>query len=985
MINNSSEENKLVEFYNLSIELNRYLKEDEINYLTNSNEILNKLSKFLLFPKNEREIIKWKSFTLILYNNGILQLLSKTTIEYKKLIKTSLISLLNQLNFFNDSYNEEKKILSEIYHDLLTDNNNYQQKVQTFQSNSTNNTFSKIKKSQSICDNKNMNLFESVSIKKEEPSKENEIAIEFNNILNNALKNNQCTNSNNNIENRNKEKVQQNLLNIKPEPALGLSSNVVNNFDYKQKNYVLMNIKKEPENNNKSYLINNIEKEIKKQVKNESVNFVLPNHRSRINYQINNSKSKPKSRSKSKASIEKIIDKNKKRLSEFISKINIYNTPIQFLKKCLELEDLRKQKFEKLKGYQQGISQDCKFTILYLICLFFPTYSNSQKKELIEVLKNLNLEDKINQYKHSLLYIPKTDRHKDFISSLLLSQEIKETINLHKLTIENIIEFYQLYLFYKLTDNKKTNLNQVIIHKIIISLIILIKNYHIIPSITDSFQLFKDLCIMKNFYKNLKKKVDEFSINQFHNNNSINDFLSDKDWTFMELFNPEDIEIYQKIINNIGKLYDINEKNEILLINSKVNLKFLSSIIDLYFFKQKKIIDSKPHYKKNLIKLEREIISYSKMYFDKECNIFDKFIINPEIKQIFDSLYSLLKTEFRDYDFSLYPFGSITQFLSSNSSDLDIYLDTSKLNNKIDFVEKLLRYIEKKVDKNGNCTLSFRLCVISFTYKSLKIDLSCLGFCPYMHSNLLRTYSMIDSRFPILALCIKEIIGLIHIKNTEGDKGYLNSFCWMMLLIVFLQDIIFPPILPKLLNESKTVKKEVEFGGKKKNFKNPSYKTLNFFWKNIYTSYIYVPYDNYKKYKEIYSSYCKEKNQMSVSEILIQFLEFVGYYFKYDSIFVNCYFLNEGLDNLASIYRNRSQDESLFKYYNDRYFQKNKTTKEYEKDGCILFREPFDGNYNPGQSLKSNEEVFFTSIQEAYKLLVSEGSISKLKQINPEI
>ena len=66
-------------------------------------------------------------------------------------------------------------------------------------------------------------------------------------------------------------------------------------------------------------------------------------------------------------------------------------------------------------------------------------------------------------------------------------------------------------------------------------------------------------------------------------------------------------EIYQKVINNIGRLYDVTPKNEILLINSKENLKFLSSIIDLFFFKEQKIINSKPHYRKTLIKLEKEL------------------------------------------------------------------------------------------------------------------------------------------------------------------------------------------------------------------------------------------------------------------------------------------------------------------------------------------------------------------------------------------
>ena len=68
----------------------------------------------------------------------------------------------------------------------------------------------------------------------------------------------------------------------------------------------------------------------------------------------------------------------------------------------------------------------------------------------------------------------------------------------------------------------------------------------------------------------------------------------------------------------------------------KKNLKFLSSIIDLFFFKEQKIINSKPHYRKTLIKLEREIVSFSKMY-------------SPD-KYLFINVYSILFNLFMWYN-----------------------------------------------------------------------------------------------------------------------------------------------------------------------------------------------------------------------------------------------------------------------------------------------------------------------------------------------
>ena len=76
-----------------------------------------------------------------------------------------------------------------------------------------------------------------------------------------------------------------------------------------------------------------------------------------------------------------------------------------------------------------------------------------------------------------------------------------------------------------------------------------------------------------------------------------------------------------------------------------------------------------------------------------------------------------------------------------------------------------------------------------------------MGFCPYLHSILFRTYSLIDSRFSLLAITLKKFVEIIKIKSKDNKIEFLNSFSWMILLITFLQDIINPQILPKLLSD----------------------------------------------------------------------------------------------------------------------------------------------------------------------------------------
>ena len=50
-----------------------------------------------------------------------------------------------------------------------------------------------------------------------------------------------------------------------------------------------------------------------------------------------------------------------------------------------------------------------------------------------------------------------------------------------------------------------------------------------------------------------------------------------------------------------------------------------------------------------------------------------------------------------------------------------------------------------------------------------------------------------------MAIILKKSIKFIGKKNQDNKNDFLHSFSWMIILIIFLQDIIKPQILPKVI------------------------------------------------------------------------------------------------------------------------------------------------------------------------------------------
>ena len=379
-----------------------------------------------------------------------------------------------------------------------------------------------------------------------------------------------------------------------------------------------------------------------------------------------------------------------------------------------------------------------------------------------------------------------------------------------------------------------------------------------------------------------------------------------------------------------------------------------------------------------------------------------EYYINQDPKDIFDSLLINIKRNINEHywnKFKLCPYGSITQFLGSKKSDIDIYLYINSDNNdeKSRILIQLYESIKKILGYYPKFIVSKRLCVINFIYgkKKTEFDISIMGFCPYLHSILFRTFSLIDSRFSLLAIALKKFAEIMKIKSKPNKIEFLNSFSWMILLITFLQDIIKPQILPKLLSDkdNSNGSKKIPYGNNRGKSYDYNFAFKNFI-KNTKEEYTQIPDFFFVKDKSLYNHYKEKKekvgeNKLSCAEIFLSFLEFIIYYFKYDSVYVNFSIENEGYESIKNILNFSEKNElnkkderfcDYFKYQYCRYKSFNENNSK-TRDGMILIRDPFDPHYNPAQSLiKSQLNTFIERLKFGYFCLIKHGQFKKLEE-----
>ena len=555
-------------------------------------------------------------------------------------------------------------------------------------------------------------------------------------------------------------------------------------------------------------------------------------------------------------------------------------------------------------------------------------------------------------------------------------------------------------------------------------------------SITDDFlDIYKGLYFIKIFYDEIFSDIqviqkDENSDNYiFGKENFVLsldkycdldlDKYSDLDLKILfEEKNNKDNQIYENVMKKIEHFYNIDRHSSLdiyNLINYSSNKldssenNFILNLVDLEQKKIENIYNDINKYKERLMSLEEDIFNMGKeaLNLNQKLKIISEYFINKEQKDTFDSLLINIKTKINKnfkYNFDLYPYGSVTEFLGSKTSDIDVYLNIKNIESnseKIRLLEELCRAINKIIGYRPNVIISARLCVIKFNYgaNNVDFDISIMGFCPYLHSILFRTYSLIEPRFSLLAIALKKFIEIINIKSTENRIEFLNSFSWMILLITFLQDIIQPQVLPKLLSDEKNsiINIQIQYG---KNFKvkndfsfHNEYKTIKSFIPNIKEETSQIPSCFFDKEKSLYQIYQErsvniQKNELSCAEIFLSFLEYVIYYFKYDSVYVNCCIENEGFESIKNIMNfddkidKNKKDDRFFNYFKNKYCkQKNYGDNTKTRDGLILIRDPFDPHYNPAQSFRKGQlNTFMEHLKLGYLSLIKHGSFEVLKR-----
>ena len=703
------------------------------------------------------------------------------------------------------------------------------------------------------------------------------------------------------------------------------------------------------------------------------------------------------------------------RLDEIIKKIENDGGPkIHLINKLKEFNNNIFSYFNYDIDKINELTELSKEKLLTMLCLFYPFLTKEQKNQIDNnFVNNVYKENSIKKLYSSILINNKTNIIPNILNSLVkeiisekdilsLQQEIESDIVSYNQENQEIIghqmyiKNYQFYILSEILKNNSYTKIDLLLNKIIFKLQLILYSiylqtnlypYNLIHDCILNRKFFKKILSQKKFENIIKIEKKEENYDYIWENYSLISagFSKKKILKIKDLFNNKQIRNYNYCLFQIKHFYVVDNKDIIACRNGGNNFNFLLNFYEgINYINNYQSKISCIQYKKILTNLEKEIFDlvkdsyYSKNNNGNELSSFKTF---PKFKETFNKLNEILHNQFKEIKFELYPYGSITKLNCSSSSDLDCFLkiDTDDNDIIISFIENLVNFIKSTIDNTlEEPTISARLCVINFTFNSTLIDLNIIGYTPYLHSILFRIYNLLDARFSMLVLCIKYIIKEIGIKTVTGETSFLNSFSWEMLIKSFLQDIIKPPILPKIIENSEQKNLEVKFG--KLFFNVEGGKNLKNFVNDIYKEKILISDIDINKAKRIYEENIKEKNTMPCSELLLKFLFFVIYVFKGDSIFVNNTKEKEGFDNIIAIFKPKTSQDKKFRYYFRTKYRRYDAKKRVKKEGIFVFRDPYDAHYNPGQSLKeSHEEFFYHKLKKVFYKLMETGS---LKEIN---
>ncbi|KAF9545746.1 hypothetical protein EC957_010494 [Mortierella hygrophila] len=220
-----------------------------------------------------------------------------------------------------------------------------------------------------------------------------------------------------------------------------------------------------------------------------------------------------------------------------------------------------------------------------------------------------------------------------------------------------------------------------------------------------------------------------------------------------------------------------------------------------------------------------------------------------EVQAIRQAVERRLREHYRDYGIEVHLFGSFASGLCSMSSDADMTVYNLRMVALhcppiVELATVLRRIGYQRITSIPNA----RVPIATWKLYGIQCDANLNQPMGVHNSKLISTYSNIDDRFKTLWFSIKQI-GKQH-GIISASAGFLSSYALTMLLIVFLQDVTSPTILPRLQQSP------------------------------LATLHTIDGYDCSFDSQTIYTNYGAD-NTHSAGQLLIDFFYFYGYVFDY--------------------------------------------------------------------------------------------------------
>ncbi|KAK3817168.1 MAG: hypothetical protein J3R72DRAFT_460702, partial [Linnemannia gamsii] len=296
-----------------------------------------------------------------------------------------------------------------------------------------------------------------------------------------------------------------------------------------------------------------------------------------------------------------------------------------------------------------------------------------------------------------------------------------------------------------------------------------------------------------------------------------------------------------------------------------------------------------------------------------------------EVQNIRLAVQKRLRGYYRDSSIEVHSFGSFASGLCDMSSDADmtVFNVPRQSPNCLPIVD-LANNLRKLRYQHVTSVPRARVPIASFKLYGISCDLCLSQPMGVYNSKLIATYAKIDQRFATLWFSIKNIAKKHGILS--ASSGFLSSYALTMMLIVFLQDVTDPAILPPLQQSPLTTLHTID--GHDCSFDSTTV------------------YDHYG-----------DDNTRSAGELLVDFFYFYGHVFDYSNQEVN--------PSLGKILEERSVTPPLS--YSDR--------KPKEWAMCVL--DPFIVGRNvAGTCSKESVAMIQDCFQTAYEVL-KEGLIKE--------